>query len=87
MGSIFYEGEIHQTMTKTAVKHTVKINYDMCKGCGLCIAYCTKKVPKESEHLNKAGYHYAEPDDAAQCSGCMICTLVCPEVVIEVYDE
>ncbi|MBN1497399.1 MAG: ferredoxin family protein [Spirochaetes bacterium] len=74
-------------MNKTAVKHTVKINYDMCKGCGLCIAYCTKKVLKESEHLNKAGYHYAEPDDTAQCSGCMICTLVCPEVVIEVYDE
>ena len=51
-------------MTKTAVKHTVKINYEMCKGCGLCIAYCTKKVLRESEHLNKAGYHYAEPGDA-----------------------
>jgi NAD-dependent dihydropyrimidine dehydrogenase PreA subunit len=22
-----------------------------------------------------------------QCAGCMICTLVCPEVSIEVYDE
>lgn len=74
-------------MTKTATKHTVKINNEMCKGCGLCIAYCTKKVLRESESLNKAGYHHAEPDDAAQCSGCLICTIVCPEVVIEVYDE
>jgi 2-oxoglutarate ferredoxin oxidoreductase subunit delta len=74
-------------MTKTAVKHIVKINAEMCKGCGLCIAYCTKKMLRESEQLNKAGYHYAEPGDMDQCSGCLICTLVCPEVIIEVYDE
>ncbi len=74
-------------MTKTAVKHIVKINTEMCKGCGLCVAFCTKKMLRESEHLNKAGYHYAEPGDMDLCSGCMICTLVCPEVVIEVYDE
>jgi 2-oxoglutarate ferredoxin oxidoreductase subunit delta len=74
-------------MTKTVVKHKVVIDTEMCKGCGLCVAFCAKKVLKESEHLNKAGYHYAEPDDMDQCTGCLICTLVCPEVVIEVYDE
>ena len=46
-----------------------------------------KKVLVESEHLNKTGYHFAEPCDLDQCTGCLICTLVCPEVVIEVYDE
>lgn len=74
-------------MTKTAVKHTVVIETEMCKGCSLCIAFCPKKVLNESEHLNKAGYHYAEPVDLDQCTGCLICTLVCPEVIIEVYDE
>lgn len=74
-------------MTKAAVKHKVVIDVEMCKGCGLCVAYCPKKVLIESEHLNKTGYHFAEPGDLDQCTGCLICTLVCPEVVIEVYDE
>jgi 2-oxoglutarate ferredoxin oxidoreductase subunit delta len=74
-------------MTKTAVKHKVIVRTEYCKGCGLCIAYCNKNVLKESEHLNKSGYHYADPADMDQCAGCMICTLVCPEVIIEVYDE
>ncbi len=70
---------------KQRCKITIRKEY--CKGCGLCIAYCNKNVLKESEHLNKAGYHYADPVDMDQCAGCMICTLVCPEVSIEVYDE
>lgn len=74
-------------MTKTAVKHKVVIDAEMCKGCGLCIAYCPKKVLAESAHMNKTGYYYAEPADQSQCTGCLICTLVCPEVIIEVYDE
>lgn len=74
-------------MTKAAVKHKVVIDVEMCKGCGLCVAYCPKKVLIESEHLNKTGYHFAEPGDLDQCTGCLICTLVCPEVIIEVYDE
>ena len=84
MTAIIYTGPL---MTKTAAKHRVIIDTEMCKGCTLCIAYCPKKVLKESEHLNKAGYHYAEPENPDQCTGCLICTLVCPEVVIEVYDE
>ena len=74
-------------MTKTAAKHRVIIDAEMCKGCMLCITYCPKKVLKESERLNKAGYHYAGPENMDQCTGCLICALVCPEVVIEVYDE
>lgn len=74
-------------MTKTAKKHTVVIRSEFCKGCGLCIAYCPKKVLKESEKLNRAGYHYADPAAMDQCTGCLTCTQVCPEVSIEVYDE
>ena len=59
---------------------------EYCKGCGLCIHYCNKKVLTESEHLNKAGYHYADPSAMDLCAGCMVCALVCPEVAIEVYD-
>lgn len=74
-------------MTKTASKYKIIVRQEFCKGCNLCIEYCNKKVLVESESLNKAGYHYADPACSDQCVGCMICTLVCPEVAIEVYDE
>lgn len=74
-------------MTKTEVKHRVVIRSEYCKGCGLCIEFCKKKVLVESTDLNKAGYHYAEPARPEECTGCMVCTMVCPDVVIEVYDE
>ena len=74
-------------MTKKTVRHKVIIRQEYCKGCNLCIEFCNKGVLKESEHMNKAGYHYAEPVLEDGCVGCMICTLVCPEVIIEVYDE
>lgn len=73
------------TMPKT--KRKVQVRSEYCKGCGLCIEYCKKGVLKYSKELNRTGYHYATPDEAAECSGCLICTLVCPEVIIEVLDE
>ncbi|HNU92581.1 MAG TPA: ferredoxin family protein [Spirochaetota bacterium] len=68
-------------------KHRVVVKSELCKGCDLCIVYCKKGVLASSEDLNKAGYHYASPDDSKECTGCMVCVLVCPEVAIEVYGE
>ncbi len=73
-------------MTRTKKFHVV-IGSEYCKGCGLCVTYCNKNVLVESEKLNRAGYHFAEPVNNEECIGCMICTIVCPEVAIEVYDE
>lgn len=71
----------------TKKKNRVVIKNDMCKGCSLCIHYCKKEVLRFSENFNKQGYHYAEPLADKECIGCMVCSLVCPEVAIEVYDE
>jgi len=65
----------------------VVVNESLCKGCNLCIEYCKKGALRSSKGLNKMGYHYAEQSDEAECIGCMVCTLVCPEVAIEVYGE
>ena len=73
-------------MTRTKKCHVV-VNTEFCKGCGLCIRFCSKNVLVESENLNMAGYHYAEPSEGSECVGCMICAQMCPEVAIEVYDE
>ena len=74
-------------MTKTEKKCRVVVRREYCKGCGLCIEFCKQNVLAESEQLNRAGYHFADPVNMEKCAGCMICTQVCPDLVIEVYDE
>ena len=51
------------------------------------MAFCPKKILHPSEKLNEMGYHYAEAKEPHKCTGCLVCTLMCPEVAIEVYDE
>ncbi len=61
------------------------INPDYCKGCGLCVASCPKKVLAISEKLNSKGYHYCEYTGDG-CIGCGNCFYSCPEpAAITVY--
>jgi len=55
---------------------------DWCKACGICIAFCPKKVIGR----DKAGRPVVErPDD---CIGCRFCEFHCPDfaITIEVRD-
>ncbi|MDR0485443.1 MAG: 4Fe-4S binding protein [Elusimicrobiota bacterium] len=63
----------------------IKINSQKCKGCGLCINVCPKKVLSFSKGFNKAGYHPAEPEKADICISCGFCYQICPDTCIEVY--
>ncbi len=70
-----------------AVKGTVVIEQDRCKGCSLCVEYCPQHVlTMNSSILNVRGYHPAELS-ADGCTGCGICAVVCPDVCISVYRE
>ena len=43
---------------------------DLCKGCGLCVDVCPKKVLRlASEKINKKGHH---PVEAANESACIL---------------
>ncbi len=72
---------------KVKTKSRVIVNSEMCKGCQLCVHFCKKNALRVSGSLNSQGYHYAEPDPEGECTACMVCTLVCPDLAIEVYDE
>jgi 2-oxoglutarate ferredoxin oxidoreductase subunit delta len=63
----------------------VTINTELCKGCGLCVAACPKKIMRLSESvINKKGVHPAEIADQAACTACTFCAVLCPDVVIHI---
>jgi len=74
-------------MSKKNKVFTVKVRRDFCKGCGLCIEFCKKKVLEASPRLNRQGYNPAEAVRPEACVGCLVCTQVCPDLAIEVYSE
>jgi 2-oxoglutarate ferredoxin oxidoreductase subunit delta len=60
------------------------IDKEMCKGCGLCVAVCPKKVLELSEDVNAMGYfpvYQARPD---KCIYCTTCCIMCPDVAITI---
>lgn len=63
----------------------VSFNVDLCKGCGLCVDACPKKIiALKSDALNKKGYHPAGITDQEKCIACAMCAAMCPDVVIKV---
>ncbi len=66
----------------------VTIREDRCKGCGLCVNVCPKKVLELAKHrLNSKGYHPAEPVREEDCISCAMCATMCPDVAIKVEKE
>ncbi len=57
---------------------------NMCKGCGLCVSACPKKIVELSDKLNAKGYRPARITDQDKCIGCAFCATMCPDCVITV---
>ena len=48
----------------------VTFKKDLCKGCGLCITACPKKILALSKvEINQKGHHPAEMTDQDKCIG------------------
>ena len=66
----------------------VMINEAICKGCGLCVRACPKKVLALSKtKINHKGYHPAEVADQEACIGCASCARTCPDVAIRIEKD
>ena len=62
------------------------IDGDRCKGCGLCVIICPKKVLEISGEVNAMGYfpaYQAHPEDCVRCTACCI---MCPDVAITITE-
>ena len=61
------------------------IDKECCKGCGLCVESCPKKIIKISQQqINKQGYYPAEIIDIEACNGCTMCAVMCPDICITI---
>jgi len=64
---------------------SVTVKEEVCKGCGLCVDACPKKIMRlDVTHINKKGYHTAYCAVADECIGCAFCAMMCPDVAITV---
>lgn len=59
----------------------ILINYERCKACGICIAFCPKDVFSTD--------NYGKPvlEKLEQCIGCMLCEYRCPDFAIGVVKK
>ncbi len=63
----------------------VTFDIDRCKGCGLCVTACPKKILEMSkDKMNAKGHHPAQMTDQDACIGCAFCATMCPDCVITV---
>lgn len=67
-------------MGKAKLKQHV-IHNNWCKGCGICVAFCPKKV-LELDDKDKAVARRIE-----DCICCRLCEMRCPDLAIEVTCE
>ncbi|MBQ9047479.1 MAG: 4Fe-4S binding protein [Solobacterium sp.] len=58
---------------------------ELCKGCGLCVNACPKKILTLSKtKLNAKGHAPVECEKPEECIGCASCAIMCPDCVITV---
>lgn len=63
------------------------LKVDKCKGCGLCVRACPKKLLQIGEQINIQGCKYVEITDESSCISCASCALNCPDMCINIYKE
>lgn len=84
-GRVIPETGVISKREKGNFMNKVTFNVDLCKGCGLCVTACPKKIISlDKTTLNKKGYHPAGITDASKCIACAFCATMCPDVVIKV---
>ncbi len=58
----------------------VMLRSSWCKGCGICVEFCPKKVFSLDAEAEKAVVEHPEA-----CVGCGTCERMCPDLAITVH--
>ena len=59
-------------------KGYIEIDQELCKGCQICIAFCTKAVISAYTKVNTSGYLPVTSNNNDACTGCGLCLDKCP---------
>ena len=62
------------------------LQFQMCKGCELCIEVCPTHVLEKGSELNEHIQYPPIISDGKKCSLCGSCELVCPDFSIYVSE-
>ncbi len=63
----------------------VTFNTELCKGCGLCVEACPKKILAiAKDQINTKGHSPAIMINQDACIACAFCATMCPDCVITV---
>ena len=66
----------------------IAIDESLCKGCGLCVRSCPKKIIEISKTVfNMKGYHPAGIIGRNACTACAACARTCPDTAIRIEKE
>ncbi|HPD16171.1 MAG TPA: 4Fe-4S dicluster domain-containing protein [Planctomycetota bacterium] len=70
-----------------AARSTVAVEIDegLCKGCGLCVAWCREHALELSPTPNARGAYIARVIAGTACCACRHCALMCPEAAIHLH--
>jgi len=69
---------------KQRITKNIIIDHNVCKGCHLCIDQCPKDVLEVSKDRSTKGYLMAMAARTDDCSACMLCEMICPDLAITV---
>lgn len=65
----------------------VYVDKRICKGCGLCVYFCSRRVLQLGEQRNAKGFNVVEVVRPEECIVCRRCELGCPDFAIYVGDR
>lgn len=66
----------------------ITFDEERCKGCGLCITVCPKKIiALDKEKINKKGFNPAGVKEPDLCTCCTQCAIICPDVAIHIEND
>ena len=54
-----------------AVKGTIVVDTEKCKGCSVCVVNCPFGVIALSHEVNSKGYNFLQMVEPDKCTGCV----------------